>query len=1107
MADEQSFVFMDLKGRRWRRFRLVLLLSILLLFFALILFIRSIFVLPRLHELTQLRDLSKELKAFTKAKEEVPPSRLPPAWVRAKNGSKTRQPQPRSSQHPVRLGFYVKWDPGSYRSLKRHVNDLTHVAPEMLTVTGPPLRLSAERDSRLVSLAQEEGLVLMPLLTNLQGYKYQPEAVEDLARSGEEKQNIFLAELVEKLKEIEAGGVVVDWEEVDPAYSDMLTRLLVRMKEVLKNQGLELWLCIPVGNDLKVFDLDRLADVVDRFVALLFDENGETDEPGPIASLDWFKQWLAVLLEHGDPGQWIIGIGAYGYDWKEGAAEAQTITFADAMSRANFAGEGAIKDLPPYYGPHFSYTEGVDAHTIWFLDAVTFRNQITEAQRTGGIAIHRLGTEDPQIWTAIKCGADCSPAEFETVKSTAELSSIGDGDFITVKDETADGSRTVTADASNSWGSDYISYPKHRLLFHQGARDNSVAITFDDGPDPDWTPQILDILAQKKVKAAFFVTGANAASNPDLVRRIVAEGHELGNHTYTHSNLALASAARTTFELNATQRVIESITGYSTVLFRPPYNADRRPRNYREFKALLAAGKLGYTTVSESIDTEDWGQPGAAKLVARVKKRRLEGNVILLHDAGGDRSQTVEALPAIIDYLRNRGDQLVPLHALINVPKESVMPPLTAEEPAQSRFVAKAGFAVIEGIEEMSWAFMIVSTGLVLLRTLILLVLALVNKKQEGRVPAAFESFPPVSVLMAAHNEANVICATLNSLLNSSYQGELEIIVVNDGSTDETEALVKTIALCDARIRLISQEKKGKAAALNSALRAAKHELVVMLDADTQFAPQTILHLVQPFQDQAVAAVSGHAKVGNTEKLIAKFQSLEYTCGFNLDRRAYDAWDCITVVPGAVSAFRRGAIMEAGGLPSDTLAEDTDLTLILHRENYKIRYASKALAWTEAPDTVRGLVRQRTRWAFGTLQCLWKHRDLIFNPDFRALAFFSLPSIWFYHLFLVALIPLVDLLLIVSLVTGAGVAIVDYALAFLFMDLLTALIACAMEGEKLRYALHILPMRILYRPLLAWAVWHSIIRALRGALVEWGRQERRGFFSSYIPNVGLYKNR
>ena len=398
------------------------------------------------------------------------------------------------------------------------------------------------------------------------------------------------------------------------------------------------------------------------------------------------------------------------------------------------------------------------------------------------------------------------------------------------------------------------------------------------------------------------------------------------------------------------------------------------------------------------------------------------------------------------------------------------------------------------------------STAIVFLRTLIVLVLALIQKnrekKQQWQSP---EIWPPVSILVAAYNEEKVVAATLLSVLQSDYRGEIEVVAINDGSNDRTEEIVSEIAKNDSRVLLFTQPNSGKAAALNRALLSSRHEHIVMLDADTQFEPSTISELIKALMPKEVGAVSGHAKVGNTKSIIGKFQSLEYTCGFNLDRRAYDAWNCITVVPGAVSAFKRSAIYDTGGISYDTLAEDTDLTLNLHHCGYQIAYSSKAIAWTEAPESVLALLRQRKRWAFGTLQCLWKHRALLFSPQHPALGFFSIPSIWFCHMFLVALIPLVDVLLILSLLTGHGSLIVEYALAFLLLDLFLAIAACLLEKQSVLNSWLIIPMRFLYRPLLAWAVWSAFLRALRGAWVGWGKQERLGSVVKFKEDMFLSK--
>ncbi len=489
--------------------------------------------------------------------------------------------------------------------------------------------------------------------------------------------------------------------------------------------------------------------------------------------------------------------------------------------------------------------------------------------------------------------------------------------------------------------------------------------------------------------------------------------------------------------------------------------------------------------VMESIDPQDWAKPGADTILQRVKQQRHDGSIILLHDAGGDRSQTVEALPRILDWLHTRGDSVVPLSTLLGTTRDAIMPPLRENGQSLTRLVSSAGFRVFHGIEEFLWAFMIVATALVVIRTLVVIWLA--YRFQRG--PTA-DFTEPISVVMAAYNEGKVIAETLHALLATDYKGEIEVIVVDDGSRDETAAEVERIRHVNPRVRLLQQENRGKARALQRGLAAVHHGIVVFIDADTQCQRDTLPRLLDPFADPHIGAVSGHAKVGNLRSFVARCQALEYTCGFNLDRRAYNRWNCITVVPGAISAIRKDAIDEAGGLSLQTLAEDTDLTLSLHRHGGRIVYVPGAIAWTEAPESVRTLARQRFRWAYGTLQCLWKHRDMVFNWNYRALGWFSLPSIWFFQIILVAVTPMVDLFLLASLPFGAWSAVMPFVITFLAMDVILATLACVLEREPIVRAWRILPMRLIYRPMLSYCIWKAILRAIKGAWVSWGKLER-----------------
>lgn len=1007
----------------------------------------------------------------------------------------------------IRLGIYVDWDANALASLHAHGGELTHLAPEWLTLTGVDSVLSAEPDPALAEYCAARGLKTMPLLRNLVGDRWQPEAVETLARADAARQKAFAASLVTQLRGLGAAGVLLDFNELDPALAAEFTKLFHTMADALHAAKLELWLGVSMDDEIATYDLDAVAPFIDRFVALLFDEHTEGDAPGPVASQEWCEGWLSVAASHGEPHQWVAVLGAGSHDWNTTTGDLSTIGFRDAMSRASYAGvdtEGGIAVKAPSYNGHFEYADDQGEHEVWFLDAVSFYNQLRAVREAGlgGVGVNRLGTEDPALWRVLarKTPADDSfLAQLGPLKTDQTVTHVGRGEIVSVDLSHDDGSRLVKREADGKLAATYVDAPTYPALYHQGATDRKkVALTFDDGPDPAWTPKILDVLKARGVKATFFVVGRNAEQYPELIRRIVAEGHEIGNHSYTHGNLAEMPEWRQRLELGSTERLIEAETGRSTTLFRPPYNADATPSDVSELAPLaFAEHAMGYTVVLEKIDPQDWARPGVETIVRRVKEQRREGGIILLHDAGGDRSQTLAALPLILDWLVERGDSVVAMSELQGIPHDEIMPPLDRDTQSGWRAVAATGFRSWRWMVETLWTFMLAATALVVLRSLLLAWLAWRQRRAYRQRPVvSMEHWPAASVLIAAYNEGRVIEKTLRAVLDYDYAGEVEVVVVDDGSTDDTRAQCEKIARGDQRVRFFSQPNAGKSAALRRALAEASHGVIVFLDADTLFERSTIRKLAEELAGERMGAVAGHARVGNRINFVTRCQALEYICGFNLDRRAYTAWDCVTVVPGAVSAFRREAIEEAGGFSHETLAEDTDMTLTLHRLGWRIGYAPDALAWTEAPESWRALAKQRVRWAFGTMQCLWKHRDMTFDTSRPALGLFALPSAWFFHLILVAVVPLADAILLWSLIAGYAAALWPYFTAFLALDVLLAVLACGLDGVPLRRAWLILPMRFAYRWLLAWVVWQSILRALRGALVGWGKLERTGSASA-----------
>ena len=1110
-ADHEKSVFADPRGIRRRVLQVAVVCGSLLLVVASAYFVWGLLVGPKLNLPPAVRDFQARMKARPSSK--APPRDAKDDWRRIHsarqdhgvNQGAARATHPRQSG--IVLGYVSPWDPASTLSLERHVEDLTHVASDWFTIKGVEAALGEEPSGKVRLLCVRNGLAFLPILRNLDGEKWQPEAIETLANADDQERNAFLDHLMNRLPP-GSKGLLLEWAQLDPAQKDQTSRLIRSMAERLHAGGKELWFSVPTGNDFDAFDMEVIAGCADRMVAALYDENSEPGDPGPIASSDWFQGWLKTMMVYGDPDQWVVGLGVYGYDWrrKNGDSPPQQIGFADIMARASQAGVDPSTVEASEDTPHFNYLEGTEEdqeHEVWFLDAVTFANErrMIAPYHPGGVALYPLGSEDPAVWSLLRKEATPAPdpkllSDLAPLSLEKQIASTGVGDFLTVGEESRPGARNVRRLPSGDIVEKYLKFPIPESIVRQGdPGEHKVALTFDDGPDPKWTPKILQILKEKKAPAAFFVLGTQAQHYPDLLERIAREGHEIGNHTYSHENLAEEGDHQIELELNATTRLIEAITGRSTAYFRPPYNSDGTPAQPDELRALRVARDLGYLTVTQSIDPDDWEKPGADAILRRVKSQRASGgSVILLHDAGGDRAETAEALPAIIDYLRERGDTIVPLSEIINLPRDMVMPPLREEDqPLSTRYVY-GGFAFLRVLETTVWTLLVVVTVLALMRVLFHLGCAILQKKRAKTVsatgPLPTPLHPAVSVLLAAYNEEKVIASTIAHLLDSGYPSALEIIVVDDGSTDGTASVVEGIAATEPRVRFFRQANGGKPSALRRALAQASQDTIVMIDADTMVSHDGIRELVEPLSDPSVGAVCGYIRVGNTKGWLGKFQDLEYATAFEIDRRAQDYLGCIVVAPGALSAFRGKALLEAGPITNDTLAEDTDLTLQLHRLGWKVAFAPAAIADTEAPESVKALLSQRFRWAFGTLQCLWKHGDRTFAPGSGWLGWFALPSIWVFQMAVVAVTPVLDLVVLWSLWLGRGIAIWPYFLASLLLDAALAVAALALARRDLRDAWLSIPMRLLYRPLLGYVVWKCILKALGGSWVRWSKLER-----------------
>lgn len=618
--------------------------------------------------------------------------------------------------------------------------------------------------------------------------------------------------------------------------------------------------------------------------------------------------------------------------------------------------------------------------------------------------------------------------------------------------------------------------------------DHRIVLTFDDGPDPVWTPRVLDKLKEYNAHGVFFVTGTMASRYPDLVDRMVKEGHEVGLHTFNHPDLSYQSTSRIDWELSQNQLALAGAAGIRTSLFRPPYSSFADAMDDKSWPVTQYVGSRGYLTVVNNTDSEDWKRPGVRAIIDRATPKGGKGAIILMHDSGGDRSQTVAALGEFLPRMQEKGYEFANLTAALGAP--SAHTPVTGYALWKGKAFVLA-VEVSEHITDVLVVGLAVIGVLVLARFGLMLLLSFVHARRVRKRDFTWGEplTRPVSVLVPAYNESKCIANTVRSLMASDYP--LEVVVIDDGSTDGTADLVDRMRL--RGVRVVRQRNAGKPAALNNGIAHARYDIIVMMDGDTVFEPSTIRELVQPFADPRVGAVAGNAKVGNRDSLIGAWQHIEYVMGFNLDRRMYDMLGCMPTIPGAVGAFRREALNRIGGMSEDTLAEDTDVTMGLHRDGWRVVYAENARAWTEAPESVQQLWSQRYRWSYGTMQAIWKHRRAVIErgPSGR----FGRVGLPFVALFMVVaplLAPLIDVFLLYGLVFGPTEQTIVAWFGVLAVQGICAAYAFRLDRERMTHLFSLPLQQILYRQLMYVVLLQSWITALTGGRLRWQKLRRTG---------------
>ena len=1107
---ERKPIFYDQERRRWRRTRRVLEIVGGLFTLVLIVFIINVFRKPELPDI---------LAAATHWSVHAIPAKLKPKVVRQGRKRKVaalgKIPQ---NYDPLRAAFYVSYDSTSLASLQQHYHDIDLLIPEALHAVSVDGHLDVEQDPKLVSWIQtsQVELPIMPMVNNYDGKDWLIKEMAEMLANPAARQKLSKS-LTDFATAQHDPGIVVDFEQVPDSSQQDFARFIGDLGNDLHAANLKLMVALPAAD--WSYDYKTLSNEADAVILMNYDFHYPSSEPGPIASQDWFERNIENIVKIVPADKIVMGIANYSYDWPAKTKTvphpiAQAVTFQQGIITA-VESESDVTFDPDTLNPHYSYEDEKNlVHNVWMLDGVTAYNELRAAERAGvrGTALWRLGMEDPSMWSIWDATHpdDAIRAKLDEVPPGYDLILEGDGDIWRITATPQSGRRTIDYDSSSDVIDDesYQTYPLSWRIEQMGASKTKLALTFDDGPDDTWTPQILKILKEKNVPAAFFVIGESASQYPEIVRNEYQSGNDVGNHTFTHPDFETISKSQLQIELNLTELLLESNLGVKTLLFRPPYGIDHQPETASEIQMLPIPQAMGYIIVGARVDPHDWGEPngGAPPPTATIVERVLhdaqlgKGNIILMHDGGGERANTVAALPQVIDGLRAKGYEFVSVADLLGQTRAQVMQPLTQNEWILVRadaFIFEVFHWLRSGIAFIFMAGILLVSG----RALIVGLLALIEKLRPA--PADHPEYKPqVTVLVPAYNEEAAIVQTIKAALACDYP-KLEILVMDDGSTDQTPDLVRANFGNDPRVRMISQPNRGKPAALNHGLEEATGEVIISIDGDTIVDPEAIPRLVRHFADPKVGAVAGNVKVINRNRWLTRWQALEYITSQNLEKRAFDLLNCIPVVPGAVGAWRTSVLRDHHGFSGDTVAEDTDLTLTIRREGWKILYDEDAIGRTEVPETVDALIRQRFRWTFGTLQAVWKHRDAVGKPKYGTLGWIAIPNIFLFQIILPLVSPVIDLLFLLSIALwGLGQlriarlpqlwtaqdverSLIFFAI-FMLIDLLTCVVAFLLERhEDWTLLAPLILQRFYYRQMMYVVLFRALKEAVRGRPVGW----------------------
>lgn len=979
------------------------------------------------------------------------------------------------------------------RSLEANADVIDIAYPDWFTIKEAVCVPDTSINQEISNTLRDSKIAIVPRLTNSDGKQVFYENFQTLIASPSLK-TCLISNLSDTLKANDAQGLILDINDLNANDSDNYLRFVSELAVKLHSENLWLEVVIPAGN--RSYNIDVINDYADLIVVGLTGEHYTSSKSGPIASQDWFEQSFQYFYEKIAPHKLMIGVGSYGYDWNldETDSIAESLTYGQAISIARQTKALPVLETTSLNMLYEYRDTNNNLHAVWFLDGTSLWNEWHHIKQTdvAGLALWRLGSEDETIWSFVgNISADNNP-----IKNPPPLDSIavtGKPEIYYLANTPRNGSILLTSNAD-----DYITNARYTNLpsgyelepVGKAVNENRLVMIIDGGPDPVWTPQILDILDQNQITATFFVTTPNIEKYPELLKTIAERGHLIGNRGGEYVDPETVSRETLIENINNTQKIIQRELLVNTRLYLRQYHSFSLPVNATDATHIKDISEMGFFIVRANIDAKDW-QPdiSSEEIVSGVREdinSAGKGIHLLAFQGGGsDRTETIAAMTQIIPEAKAAGYTFTELNSAIGLSRNDIMPTLERNEAIFARAIR-----TVTDMTNMFWPIIValfaITTTFSLIRILFMYIFASRTVKRIRKHSNPQSRW--VSILVPAYNEEQTIGKTLNALQNSEHK-RFEALVINDGSTDRTAEIVQKYVESDNRIKLINKDNGGKATALNLGMKMAKYKIVVTIDGDTILQSQTIDELIKPFSDKKVDAVCGNVEVGNVCNTLTAFQALEYITAQNFDHNALEEVNAINVVPGATGAWKRDRVLEIGGYEDDTLTEDADMTIRLLAAGGKIVYAHNARSYTEAPQTLSALAKQRFRWSFGTFQCLGKHYKLFFHGR---VGWISLPNIFIFQIIFPLLAPIGDIVFLILLLNGSfGIIFWSY-LFFTGMELVSSMYAFIIDKKPKWLLLMVFIQRFYYRQFLYITIMRAIYATLRGNHQSWNKLERLG---------------